>query len=156
MTLRHRPTDWIFVLAFGFFAFTSLIVEPYVAFGWALDSATDPIGRAWAWYAHTIDPMFLATPTAVRVMFGLDAFVFGPFYVVLLFAFVRGRDWIRLPALLYVSAMLYSMAVDLALQLMSDDPRRNLAVILLFRCPYVAMPLALAWRLRHTAPFDRN
>src|SRR5262245_25845804 len=112
--LRERPGDWLFVLAFSFFAFSSAFSDSLVARGIALapDSQSFWV-RANYWYAAGTDPLLLTPPVSLRVQTFISAFVFGPFYLVLVYAFVRGRDWVRLPAIVYVSAMLYGMVVFL-------------------------------------------
>ena len=85
----------------------------------------------------------------------ISGFVFGPFYAVIVYAIVRRRDWIRIPALLYVGAMLYSMIVHIALELMWDVPPPSLAALSAIYAPYVIAPLLLAWRVRGPHPFSR-
>jgi hypothetical protein len=42
--------------------------------------------------------MLVANPRFLQAGAGVSALVSGPFYLVLIYAFVKGRDWIRLPA----------------------------------------------------------
>ena len=153
MRLRERPLDVVLVGFFCLFAFTSLVMEMYVVFGVDLRSARDPMARAWHFYAASWDPIFLDTPLWLRVMCGIDAFVFGPFYVVLIYAFVRGRDWIRLPALVFVSAIVYSTLVYFGVELLGEGARANLPMVVLVNVPYTLVPLLLAWRMRRPRPF---
>jgi len=53
--------------------------------------ATDPLGRAWYFYARTWDPLFLDPPVYMRVMTGIDVWVYGPIYLMLNYAFLRRR-----------------------------------------------------------------
>lgn len=55
------------------------------------------------------DPLLLHPPIGLEIQTFISAFVFGPFYLLLVYAFSTGRDWIRMPAILYVSAMTYGM-----------------------------------------------
>ena len=47
------------------------------------------------WWERSFDPLLLARPAWYRATIWLDVLVFGPFYAVAIYAFARGRDWIR-------------------------------------------------------------
>jgi hypothetical protein len=152
---RARRLDVFLVFWFCLFAISSLVYEQYVIFGVDLSKATDVFGRSWYWYASSIDPVFLDTPLWLRIMCAIDGYVFGPFDLVLIFALVRGRNWIRIPALLYAAAIVYSTAVYFGWELL-DAPNRaeaNLLGILLVNIPYTIIPLLLMWRMRNPEPF---
>ena len=98
--LGARPRDWFFVLAFAFFAFTSAFSDAVVARGIALAPDSPHFwARANWWYAQGTDPLLLRPPTGLRVQVAISAFVFGPFYLLLVYAFVAGKNWIRMPAI---------------------------------------------------------
>jgi len=150
----RQPLDRLFIVAFSLFATTSMILEQWIVFGVDLSTATDPLGRVWCWYAQSFDPLLLDRLLSIRVMFGIDAWVIGPFYVVLIYAIVHRRNWIRLPALMYVALMLYQNLVYTLMTLLSEHaPQSNLPVILLVTAPYTIVPLLLAYRMRHADPF---
>jgi len=152
-TSRH-PLDPLFIVAFSFFAFTSIILEQWIVFGVDLRAARDPIGRAWRWYAETFDPLLFDQLLSIRVMFGIDAWVFGTFYMVLVYAFVRRRNWIRMPALLYAAAMFYSVVVYILMEVFSEHAAQtNLPIVLLIGAPYTIIPLLLAYRVWRPNPF---
>lgn len=145
--LRQRPTDLVLVCCFAVFAFTSLVMEPYIVFGADLrQPGADPFARAWALYCQW-DPLFLDTPSWLRIMCGIDTFVFGPFYLVLIFALVREREWIRLPALCYVAAIVYSTVVYFGHEFVAEAGRANLAMVVLINVPYTLVPLWLGMRM---------
>lgn len=151
----ERPLlDRLFIVVFPIFAFTSLILEQWIVWGVDLRTAADPLGRAWGWYAQTLDPMLLDRLLSIRVMFGIDAFVFGPFYVVLFYAFLRRRNWIRMPALLFSAAMFYSVVVYNLMEVFSEHAAQtNLAMVLLIGAPYTIAPILLAYRVWNPYPF---
>jgi hypothetical protein len=146
--------DWLIIASFSVFAFVSIVFEAWIALPIDLEQATDPFGRAWYFYASRWDPMLLHAPLSMRIMFAIDAWVFGPFYLVLVYAFVKRRNWIRMPALLYTSAMIYSLVVYDAMEILGPwAPHTDLPMVLLISLPYRAMPLLLAYRLRRPEPF---
>jgi hypothetical protein len=146
-------SDRALIACFALFAFTSLVMEPYFVLGDGLARFHDPLGRAWYYYAASWDPLFLDAPPFLRLICGIDLFVFGPFYLVAIYAFVRRRDWIRIPGLLYATAMLYSMVVYFGAELWTERGRANLALVFLINVPYPIVAVALAVRLRRPAPF---
>ncbi|MGD8317250.1 MAG: hypothetical protein PVH76_05855 [Myxococcales bacterium] len=152
---RPRPLlDWVFIVAFPIFAFTSLILEQWIVWGVDLRTATDPLGRAWGWYAESLDPLLLDRLLSIRVMFGIDAFVFGPFYLVLFYAILRRRNWIRIPALLFSSAMFYSVVVYILMEAFSEHAAdTDFVMVLLIGAPYTIAPILLAYRMWNPYPF---
>lgn len=153
----RRPLDRVFIVAFSIFAFTSLVLEQWIVFGVDLRAATDPIGQAWRWYAESFDPLLFERLLSIRVMFGIDAFVFGTFYIVLVYAFIRRRNWIRMPALLYGAAMFYSVVVYVLMEAFSEHAAQtNLPMVLLIGAPYTVMPLLLMYRMWKPDPFGRR
>jgi hypothetical protein len=148
------PTfDRVLIAFFSLFAFTSIFMEPYVTFGVDLARATDPLGRAWYFYARKWDPLFLSPPVYLRVMTGIDEWVYGPMHLVLVYAFVRRRGWIRLPALLYCGAIIYSTLVYFLTEFVSEGHRANLVMVTVVNLPYTIVPCLLAWRMRRPDPF---
>ena len=51
---------------------------------------------------------------------GISAFVLDPCYLVLIYAFVRGRDWIRLPAIFYAGIPVIGSTLHLAVGLLAN------------------------------------
>lgn len=157
MPLRCRPFDAFLVFWFSLFAISSLVYEQFIVFDVDLATATDVFGRSWYWYARSFDPIFLDTPLWLRIMCGIDAYVFGPFYLVLIYALVRGRNWIRIPALLYGAAIVYSTAVYFGYELLDESNRAqaNLPAVFLVNIPYTLIPTMLIWRMHKPKPFER-
>ena len=153
MPLRDRPFDLVLVCCFALFAFTSLVMEPYFVFGLGFHRPGDPFAAGWRFYAESWDPIFLYPPLALRLICGIDLFVFGPFYLVAIWAFVRQRTWIRVPGLLYVSAMIYSMVVYFGIEFIEERERANLLMVVLVNVPYPIVAMLLGYRLREANPF---
>jgi hypothetical protein len=69
-----------------------------------------------------------ANPRFVQVTVGfVSALLFGVFYLVLIYAFVRGREWIRLPATFYAGMIVMGTSVYLAVGALGDAPLFALA-----------------------------
>ena len=155
--LRSRPFDAFLVFCFSLFAVSSLVFEPFIVFDVDLSTASDPVGKTWYWYASSFDPIFLDTPLWLRIMCGIDAFVFGPFYLVLIYALVRARSWIRVPALLYAAAIVYSTVVYFGYEVLDPANRAqaNLSAVFLINIPFTLVPLLLLWRMSSANPSAR-
>ncbi len=150
---RQPVIDRVLVAFFALFAFTSILMEPYITFGADLARATDPLGRVWYFYARNWDPLFLEPPVYLRVMTGIDEWVYGPMYLILIYAFLRRRGWIRLPALLYCGAIIYSTLVYFLTEFLSEGHRANLVMVAIVNIPYTIVPCLLAWRMWRPEPF---
>ena len=50
------------------------------------------------WWGRTFDPLQLARPVWWKMTIWIDVLLFGPFYVVATYAYLRGRAWIASPA----------------------------------------------------------
>lgn len=154
--LRRRPFDVFLVFFFCVFAVSSLIYEQFVVFGVDLSTTTDIFGRSWYWYARSFDPVFLDPPLWLRIMCTIDAYVFGSFYLVFIYAFVKGRNWVRVPALIYGSAIVYSTLVYFGWEFLDEEnrARANMLAVVVVNIPYTIVPLLLMWRVRHPEPFS--
>jgi hypothetical protein len=108
------------------------------------------------WYGETCDRLFLHNPLYFRAMMWGDVFFTGPFYAAALYAFWRGRNWIRIPAFLYGSHVLSYAVVLTAEQLRGPYASPNPALLFALYVPYWLFGLALMIRLRRHRPFDRR
>jgi hypothetical protein len=52
-------------------------------------------------YARTYDEVLLARPVWWKVTIWFDVLLFGPLYFVFLYCYIKGKDWVRIPAIIY-------------------------------------------------------
>jgi hypothetical protein len=130
------------------FAGTSLLCDRTAALDIIGPDSSDPFARAVYWYGVRYDPLVVANPLFLQVMSGISAFVFGPLYLWLARGLWRRDPKVRMPALLWVVAMMYSMIVHVAVELWGELPPPNLAVFVGVYAGYVVVPLLIAWRVR--------
>jgi hypothetical protein len=169
LPLRERRRDWFFVVAFALFATTSFLLDTVNLMG-----RPDP-HSAWFLsrfvYSSGTDSLILVNPRFVQITVGcVSALLFGVFYMVLTYAFVRGRDWIRLPAVFYAGMVVMGTGVYLAVGLLGDAPLFHLACIpasgydykfvsaaksLAYNLPYPLVALLLVVRMWRDRPFTR-
>ncbi|MEX1362485.1 MAG: emopamil-binding family protein, partial [Nannocystaceae bacterium] len=114
------------------------------------DSA-DPFGRALWGYGELYDPLVSQNPHFLRVMSGISAFVFGPLELLIAYGLWKQRPWVRTPAFVWSVAMLYSMVVHTIVELWGDVPPPHPVIAVAAYSAYIAVPIALLWRLRAPA-----
>lgn len=160
LSLKQRPIDIFFAVIFLLFAVTSAISDAIPTLGIVMDpQSPNVLARANYWYAVSTDPLFMHPPVWMRIVTGLSAFVYGPFYLILVYCLVKGRNWIQLPAVIY-STMIVTLTgiVVFGVEFFGEpafrtpDPIKFLA----FNLPYVLIPLLLLIRMRKPNPFERK
>src|SRR5262245_23048518 len=115
LPLRDRPADLAFAAFFAFATWSSWFSDIVPALGMTIaENSPSRLGRLTYFYAKDADPLLIASPFYLRISCFISAFVFGSFYPVLVYALVTGKDWIRMPAIIYASAMTYGMLMFLA------------------------------------------
>src|SRR5258708_7499386 len=106
LPLSQRRIDVFFAVIFSAFTVTSLISDllPTVGVDFSHPSSNFFVQSNY-WYAHDADPLFMHPPDWMRIVTGLSAFVYMPFYIVLVTALVTARNWIQLPAVIYATVI---------------------------------------------------
>jgi hypothetical protein len=160
LPLRRRGVDVFFAIVFAAFTVTSLISDllPSVGIDFSHPSSNFFVNSNY-WYAHDADPLFMHPPTWMRIITGLSAFGYLPFYVVLVYALITGRNWIQLPAVIYATMIVTLTGVVVFGVEFFGEPEwrtQNPVKFLLFNLPYVLVPLVLLARMRRPAPFTRR
>ncbi|MHB8626782.1 MAG: EXPERA domain-containing protein [Aggregatilineales bacterium] len=98
-------------------------------------------------YGHTFDPVLIARPAWWRATIWIDVLLFGPFYVAAIYAFVRGKHWIRVPALVYSGMMLSNVLIILFEEVYGPFPAPQFGIVLLLNLPWLLMPLYIIYRV---------
>ncbi|MCX7522167.1 emopamil-binding family protein [Microbacterium sp. STN6] len=160
LPLKSRPIDIVFIVVFSAFTVTSLISDLLPTLGVDISHASSNffVNSNW-WYAHDTDPLFMTPPTWMRIVTGLSAFVYMPFYVVLVVALIRGWNGIQLPAVIYATMIasitgivVFGVEFFGEAQWVTPNPGKFLA----FNVPYVLLPILLLVRMRRPQPFARR
>ncbi|MBV6622509.1 MAG: DUF2781 domain-containing protein [Rivularia sp. (in: Bacteria)] len=157
LSLEKRFFDYLLIICFSFFACTSFFTSSFIALNLPLTpESKNFLIRGLYWYGQNIDPALIKNPLSLQIQSFIDVFIFGPFYLLLVYAFIKGKNWIRVPAIIYVSAITYSMILYLGIEFMGDYPPNNYLVFLAINLPYLLIPLALGYRMRKTYPFSKK
>jgi peptidoglycan/LPS O-acetylase OafA/YrhL len=160
LPIRQRPIDIVFIVVFAAFTITSLISDllPTMGVDISHSSANFFVNSNW-WYAHDTDPLFMTPPVWMRIVTGLSAFVYMPFYVLLVISLIRGWNWIQLPSVIYATMIasitgiiVFGVEFFGEAQWLTPNPAKFLA----FNLPYVLLPILLLIRMRRPLPFARR
>jgi hypothetical protein len=160
LPLNERRIDLFFAVLFVIFAITSGISDaiPTLGIEMSPDSA-NPLARANYWYAIDADPLFMHPPIWMRFVTGLSTFVYGPFYLLLSYCLVKGKNWIQLPSVIYATMIAGITGVLVFGVEFFGEPEfrtHNPVKFLSLNLPYVLMPILLLVRMRKPMPFTRK
>jgi hypothetical protein len=160
LSLRQRPMDIFFIVVFSVFALTSALSDSIPALGIPMGPDSPSVfGRVNWIYGRGTDPLFLQAPLWLRFVIGLSAFVYGPFYLVLVWALYKGKNWIQLPAVMYATAIsVVTGCIFFGVEFFGEPGMRvqNVPKFLAANLPYVIVPLLLLARMRKERPFARS
>ncbi len=159
----RRRVDWIFV---GFFLinlfFITYIVDieqliipdPY-HFQQPLWPPAAMVRLIHA-YGSNFDPLLMARPQWWKMTIWIDVLFYGPFYVLAIYAFVKGKDWIRVPAIFYSGMMIAGVFIILGEEFAGPQAAPNFPFVLALNLPWLLMPVFLTFRLRREHPFAQS
>lgn len=83
----------------------------------------------------------------------LDVIFYGPFYCAAIYAFVRGKEWIRIPAVFYGGMLFADVFIILGEEIAGPHTSPHLPIVLALNLPWPVLPILLAVRLRKDHPF---
>jgi hypothetical protein len=106
------------------------------------------------WWETTFDPLLVARPAWYRATIWLDVLAFGPFYAVAIYAYVRGRDWIRIPSIIWASVMFTNVFIILFDELLGTHATPYPFTVVGANASWLLMPFLVIWRMaRSEHPF---
>ena len=109
------------------------------------------------WFGENYDPLFMARPMWWRMTIWIDALFFGPFYAFAIYAFIRGREWIRIPSIIYASVMITNVTIILGEEIWGAHATGSRFAVLGANGPWLLFPIYIIYRMwRHGHPFTRE
>ena len=159
--LRDRRIDLVFIAFFvvnlGFITYFFDIEQLTVAHATHMTTypawPPAPIVDVVHWYGNHWDPLLMARPAFFRMTIWIDVIAFGPFYAFAIYAFIRGRDWIRVPALVWAGVMMANVAMILFEEHDGSYATSHFGMVLGANLPWGLLPLAVIIRLARDHPF---
>lgn len=156
----QRRVDWIFV---GFFMLNlffityivdleQLIIPDPSHFQQPLWPPASMIKLIHA-YGISFDPLLMARPQWWKMTIWIDVLFYGPFYVLAIYAFIKGKNWIRIPAIFYSGMMFAGVFIILGEEMRGPYATPHFPFVLALNLPWLLMPIFLTLRLRKEHPF---
>lgn len=109
------------------------------------------------WYGHNFDPPLMARPAWWRATIWIDAVFFGPFYAFAIYAYAKGKNWIRFVSIIWASVMLTNVSIILFEEVCGEHASPRLDRVFLSNAAWVIFPLLIMYRMwRSVTPFSGN
>ena len=106
------------------------------------------------WYGHQFDPVLIARPAWWRATIWIDALFFGPFYAFAIYAYTRGRNWIRLASIVWASVMLTNVSIILFEEVLGEHASPQLPRVFMSNAAWVIFPVIVLIRMwKSPSPF---
>jgi emopamil binding protein len=106
------------------------------------------------WYGHNFDPVLIARPAWWRATIWIDSLFFGPFYVFAIYAFAKGRNWIRLISIVWASVMLTNVSIILFEEVLGEHASPQLPRVFFSNAAWIIFPLIVLIRMwKSVQPF---
>ena len=99
------------------------------------------------WWGLNFDPVLMARPVWWRATIWIDVLFFGPFYACAIYAFIAGREWIRVPSLVYSGVMMANVTIILNEELWGPHSTPEPGVVLLANAPWLIVPILIVYRM---------
>ena len=160
--LRHRPSDIaiiiFFIINLIFITYMidveQLVIDnpdnfhyPYWPPAWMIDLVH--------WYGRNFDPVLIARPAWWRAAIWIDSLFFGPFYIIAIYAFVKGKNWIRFGSIVWASVMLTNVTIILFEEVNGVNASPQLFRVFLANACWIIFPLIVLYRMwKSVHPFS--
>lgn len=109
------------------------------------------------WYEKSFDPLLLARPAWYRATIWIDVLFFGPFYAFAIYAYARGREWIRIPSFLWSAMMFTNVFIILFDELKGVHATPHPVAVVGANAAWGLVPLLVVWRMaRSEHPFTEE
>ena len=101
------------------------------------------------WFGTNFDPALLDRPAWWRATIWIDVILFGPYYAVATYAFIKGKKWIRIPSIIWASVMLTNVTIILFSEFVDPAYAGNPYwwVVLLSNLLWILMPILVIARM---------
>ena len=108
------------------------------------------------WWGYNFDPLLIARPVFFKVTIWLDNLLYGPFYLIATYAYIKGKEWIRLPSIIYAVLMIEGVIMILSEEAFGQYRTPHLAMVVAANASWIIFPLIILFRLGlNEHPFTR-
>jgi hypothetical protein len=107
------------------------------------------------WYFEKYDPLLYERPVWYTTIVVIDQVVYGPFYIAALYAFWKGKEWIRNWSIIWASVMLATVTVILGEEIAGPFASGHLLLVLATNAAWLIVPVWVLIRMWREHPFTR-
>jgi hypothetical protein len=146
---------WINLLLITYVVDVEQLTIPSMAAGWTYPAwppkaAVDVIH----WYGANHDPLLMARPVWWKMTIWIDSLLFGPYYAFAIYAFTKGKSWIRIPAIVQSSFLIAIVIIILGEETWGEFATPDRLFVYLDNLPWLAVPMYVIARMaKSEAPF---
>ena len=109
------------------------------------------------WYGKTFDPLLFARPVWWKMTIWIDVIIFGPFYIAAIYAFIKGREWIRIPSIIASTMLITNVIIIFGEEICGTYPTPALPMVISVNLPWLLFPAFIIWRMAGSEhPFTRE
>jgi hypothetical protein len=157
VALRQRPFDWLLV---AFFVLNLLVIT--YLFDIEQVVVADPghfqypiwppafMVDAGHWWGRSFDPLLLARPVWWKATIWIDLLFFGPFYAFAIYAFIRAKEWIRVPAIIWAAVMMTNVTIILSEEIWGPHATPALGAVIGANASWLIFPILMLIRVSPT------
>lgn len=99
------------------------------------------------WWGNKFDTVLMARPMWWKATIWIDAILFGPFYIAAIYAFIKGREWIRIPSIIYSSILFTNVFIILSEELCGINKTPEFGIVFLANAPWLFFPFYIIYRM---------
>jgi hypothetical protein len=155
LPLRRRPLDIVILIYFLFnlvaitylFDIEQIVIPDTAHFSYPAWPPRAIVDLSH-WWGRTVDPLLFARPPWWRATIWIVAVLFGPYYAFAIYAFIRGRNWIRIPSIIYASIMLTNVTIILSEEIWGPHASPHLLSVVGANASWIIVPALLLVRMR--------
>lgn len=149
---------WINLLFITYVIDVEQLTIPNLAAGWTYPAwppkaAVDVVHN----YGLAHDPLLLARPVWWKMTIWIDSLFFGPYYAFAIYAFTKGKSWIRMPAIVQSSFLIAIVMIILGEETWGPYATPDRMFVYLDNLPWLLCPMFVIARMaRSERPFERS
>ena len=110
---------------------------------WPPKAAVDVIH----WYGAAHDPVLLARPVWWKMTIWIDSLLFGPYYAAAIYAFTKGKNWIRIPSIIQSSFLIAIVLIILGEETWGEHATPDRLFVYADNLPWLAFPIFVIARM---------
>ena len=149
---------WINILFITYVVDVEQIVLPDISGDWEYPLwPPAPAVDLIHWYGNNFDPVLIARPAWWRMTIWIDSLFFGPFYVFAIYAWTTGKNWIRVPSIIWAAVLMTNVTIILGEEFMGAHPTPSPLLVLALNAPWFLFPVYVIKRMyRGDKPFTES